>query len=128
MLDAVLHLALKQSLRPLIVWSVRGLHLQNGIKVYKLVCRSIWMYIIEKCPAYFFHAEQFVVAATPFSACRNILSPLLKVVHTQIWDLNYQSHRVSGYASHFQVAIVLFVRVIVKKPFIHLTIRVIISK
>ena len=29
----------------LIVWSVKGFHLQNGIKVYKLVCRSIWMYI-----------------------------------------------------------------------------------
>ena len=29
-------------------------NLQNGIKVYKLVCRSIWMHIIEKCPEVFF--------------------------------------------------------------------------
>ena len=37
-----------------IVWSVRGFHLQNDIKVDKLVCISIWMLIIEKCPEDFF--------------------------------------------------------------------------
>ena len=41
------------------------------------------MYIIEKCPDVFFHVEKFVLAATPFFAYRNLLSQLLKVLHTQ---------------------------------------------
>ena len=67
----------------------------------------------RKIPGGFFHVEQFVLAATPFFAYRNLLSQLLKVVHTPIW----RNHRVSGYASYFQVAMVLLVRVIVKKTF-----------
>ena len=71
------------------------------------------MYIIEKFPEVSFHVEQFVLAATPFFAYRNLPSQLLKVVHTP---------------SHFQVAIALFFRVIVKKPFMYLAIRVIVPK
>ena len=59
-------------------------NLQNVIEVYKLVCRSIWMHIIEKCPKVFY-VEQFLLAATPFSTYRNLLSQLLKVMHTPIW-------------------------------------------
>ena len=43
------------------------------------------MYIIEKCPEFIFHVEQFVLAATPFFVYRNLLFQLLKVVHTPIW-------------------------------------------
>ena len=43
-------------------------------KPAKLACRSIWMDIIDKCPEVFFHVEQFVLAATPFFAYRNLLS------------------------------------------------------
>ena len=65
-------------------------NLQNCIKVYKLVCRSIWMYIIEKCPEVFFlHVEQFLLAATPFFAYHNLLYQLLKVVHTSKWVLKW---------------------------------------
>ena len=69
-----------------------------------------------------------MLAATPFFAYRNLLSQILKVVlkfiifKTMLSSLsakNDQNHRVSGYASHFQVAIALFVRVIIKKPFMH---------
>ena len=63
------------------------------------------MYIIEKCPEVFFHVKQFVLAATPFFAYRNLLSQLLKVVHTPIV---FEMTRI------IQVAIALFVRVIVK--------------
>ena len=59
-------------------------NLQNVIKVYKLVCRLIWMHIIEKCPEVFY-VELFLLAATPFSTYRNLLSQLLKVMHTPIW-------------------------------------------
>ena len=48
---------------------------------------DVYKYIIEKWPEVFFDAEHFVLAATPFFAYRNLLSQLLKVVHTPIWDL-----------------------------------------
>ena len=87
------------------LWFLSSIAHQSRIQcpvllVYKLVCRSIWMDIIEKCPEIFSYVEQFVLAATPFFAYRNLLFQLLKVVHTPIWGLNDQSHRVSGYASH----------------------------
>ena len=73
---------------------------------------------------FFFHVEQFVLAATPFFAYRNLLCQLLKVVHTQ-------NHRVNAYAGHFQVAIVLFfvlfVRIICSYYLFVLFVRIICS-
>ena len=77
----------------------------------------------RKIPAGFFRVEQFVLAATPFFAYRNLLSQLLKVVHkmTRIIDL-VGTQAISKFLSYY-----LF-ELLSKKTFIHLAIRVINSK
>ena len=53
------------------------------------------MFVIEKCPKVCFHDGQFVLAATPFNAYHNLLSQLLKVVHTSTscYHIIFSSYR-----------------------------------
>ena len=49
----------------------------------------------RKMPGGFFlHVEQFVLAATPFFAYRNLLSQLLKVVHTPMANMGFKMTRI----------------------------------